>query len=299
MIEDKRVYSFSYFFIMLLPVSVLLTLLIRSSFQALFSNHGKLYSCFIRRRPNWWSVKRFYPVCASEQRSSLFVQILSTNNELDQLNSLVTKKAEPSSNKSQNRVYRYEKNTLISEKIKAIFSVGSNSHNEVSASLQDLISKHKNDLNHIHAISLLYRSARARFPLYTVIPLQFLAAILSRQHNRNIRAGEVAQIIYGLRLMSIETDSPTPPPPASEGGVQMILKVANEKLLECEDIFNGKDIASSLYGLQKFTGSEPEVLDLLRNLAEKFRSSNATLNGQEISNSLYGINHIPESILIK
>ena len=280
----------------LLSLSVLLTLLIRSSFQAF------PFKC-PNHRPNWlhsWSLKRFCPPqYVYEVSTSLYGNALSSNFEIDPLiKTAAAKKSDRSSYISpRNRVNRNQINNLIGEQIKDIFSNSSNSHREVSNRLQAFLSDHKNDLNQIHAVSLLHRSARARFAIHTAIPLQFLASILSRPSARPTRAGEVAQIIYGLRLMSIDDDPPTPTSSSSEGGVKIILKVANAKLLECQDDFSGKDIATSLYGLQKFTGSEPEVVDLLRNLAKKLKSSNATLNSQEISNSLYGIEFLKFKII--
>ena len=275
----------------LFSVSILLTLLIHSSFQAFPFNHGK----YPNYKPNWlhsWSLRRLCPPqYVYELSTSLYGNAVSSNFEKDPLiKTSVAKVSDRSTNiPPRNRIYRNQNNNLIGEKIKDIFSNSSNSQREVSYRLQTFFSDHKNELNHIHAVSLLHHSARARFVLHNAIPLHFMATILSRPSTRPTRAGEVAQIIYGLRLMSIDDDPPSPTSSSSEGGVKILLKVANAKLLECQDNFSGKDIATSLYGLQKFTGCEPEVVELLRNLAKKLKSSNATLNGQEISNSLYGI----------
>lgn len=167
---------------------------------------------------------------------------------------------------------------MINKKIMDVFDNTSNNQRDYYNAIQSLISTHNNDFNHVHIVTLLHRSARARFPIHSVVPLSFLVEKLNRPTNRPFRAAEVAQIIYGLRLMSIE-DTPD---------VELLIQAAISRLMECKEGFSGKEIALSLYGLQKFSEESSDIRSLLHHLAEKLRSSNAKLNGQEISNSLYG-----------
>lgn len=181
---------------------------------------------------------------------------------------------------------------IINEKIISILTSSHNRAERIS-DLKVVIANHQNELNHVHAITMLHRSAKMKLPIELVVPLGFIVKVLQNSNPRIAKPSEIAQILYGLRLLSIE-ESPD---------VVDLLKLVNAKLALCSENFNGKEIASSLYGLQKLTSSHPEVATLLKNLLPKLKNSQSKMNGQEISNALFGImitttHHLPPSYLI-
>jgi len=170
--------------------------------------------------------------------------------------------------------------SMVNEKIINIFSKNHNGTNvDYILDLNILLAEHRKDLNLVHVATLLHRSARIRFPIETCIPLNLLIEVIENNStSRSPRANEIAQILYGLRLMSIEETV----------GVIDLIRAVKSKLRQCKEVFMSREIALSLYGLQRFSSSHYEVRSLLILLAKKFTESNATLNGQEISNSLFG-----------
>lgn len=166
-----------------------------------------------------------------------------------------------------------------SKKIREIFST-SKSAPEYSAEIRALVNEYGNDLNRVHAVTLLHQAARAGLDITRSVPLDSISVMLQRapgSRRSKIRTPEIAQAFYGLKMMSLSTP-----------GIRAFLQELNQLFIRCDrSHFGRQEIGNILFGLQKFSVS-PEIVEILRSSIKILQESTEELQGQEISNALYG-----------
>jgi hypothetical protein len=145
--------------------------------------------------------------------------------------------------------------------------------------LNKLIKSNRILLNHVHAVTMLQRSARSRLDITDAVSLQLIEEIIGKSsHRDNLSSMEAAHAIYGLRMLHSETKD-----------IKSFINLLTHLVLDCDENFKGQEIGNALYGLQKFSSDSIEIKKLLNVLVMKFKDSSARLSAQEISNALYGL----------
>ena len=153
--------------------------------------------------------------------------------------------------------------------------------------LQEIVARNSESMNHVHACTLLQRCAKAKKSAFAVVdPLLILVAMErdGRKAGNFWNGMDLSGAIFGLRCMSM-----------GQPGVKRLVEVILIKLAQFRANgfqFSGPELASCFFGLQNLSNGQSEITQvnqLLDFLVEELERCETILGSREISNIIFGL----------
>jgi len=194
---------------------------------------------------------------------------------------MTSDKKKPSDIKKKGDVISTELGKQINSEIIGCFGKG-----ELSLALiAKVYNDRKEQMNHVHVITLLQRCAKSRVDITKVISLLEIEKLLVREYKnmRPLNAIEVGSLMYSLRLFHDKSEN-----------IDMFLSTVTQLIYGSQEHLKSIDVGNTFLGFQRFSTKRSEVTGLLSVILPKIYQSEFVMDIQDISNAFFGMKNFQD-----